>query len=203
MYKIAVFFLILINFTSVRAKLITQSVAEVNSKYLTSRQVVLTALLSVCMKGPCRKTAAVSTKVKSDLFMSQLSKAIFERLAYFESIGVFEDYEPISKTQLNRVMNASISRGLQFNQQEVLKSHRIKMLAKKYIDFKDKNLSVYISNAEAKKYYLQKKAKYPSGKLKDHLASIKKLLQEKQKRRRVEDWVVNMQSKYKVKQFIN
>lgn len=203
MSKLVLIFLASISVTTVNAKLITQSVAEINSKHLTSRQVVLTALLSVCMKGNCRNTAAVSTNVKSDLFVSQLSKSIFERLAYFESIGVFEDYKPITKVQLSRVMNASISKSLQFNQQEILKSHRIKMLAKKYIDFKDKNLSVYISDAEAKKYYSQKKSKYPVGKLKDHISSIKKLLQEKQKRRRVEDWVVNMQSKYRVKQFIN
>ncbi len=196
-------FIALFGFTAQSSTLITQSVAEVNSEHLTSRQVVLTALLSVCMKGKCSNTNSVVTNVKSDAFVSQLSKAIFERLAYFESVGVFEDYKAITKSQINRTMSAQIARKLQFNQQEILKAHRVKALAKKYIDFKDKNLSVYITNAEARKFYAKNKASYPKGQFKDHLASIKKHLQEKRKRLRVKDWVVNMQSKYKVKQFIN
>jgi len=185
------------------ANVITQSVAEVNSQQLTSRQVILTALLSVCMKGPCQKTQSVVTSLKNDNFIGQLSKAIFERLAYFESIGVFDDYEDITKSQLSRTMQASIAKQFQFNQKEVLQAHKIKMLAKKYINFKDKNLSVYITNAEAKKFYTKNKQLYPNGKFADHLAKIKKALQVERKRLRVEDWVGNMQNKYKVKQFIN
>lgn len=200
----SIFFLTLLVSLSLNAQvLVSQAVADINGRHLTSRQVILTSLMSICLKGSCAKSKALPRSVKSESFATLLSKSIFERLAFFESTGIFEDYKPISNSQINLIMNSKVARQYQFNQQEVLKTYRVKALAKKYIDFKDKNLSVYITKAEVIKYYKKNKKLYPEGSVKDHEPAIKKYLWLKRKRKRVEDWVSNMQSKYKVKQLIN
>ncbi len=184
-------------------ELVLQSVAEINSQALTSRQVLLTSLLSSCASGSCGSSELLDVKVQSDEFASLLSKSIFEYLGYLESKSIYSQSAPLSPDLINKVLSHKLSRKLQFERNEVVRAFKVKSLAQKYIQFKDKNLSVYVTSADAKKYYESNSAKFGGLGFEQFETKIKSFLKAEIKKERVEAWVTSMQLKYNVKQFLN
>ncbi len=184
-------------------ELISRTVAEINNDFLTSREVVLSALISSCMDGNCDRLNLTTVKIKTDTFATLLSKTIFERLAYLESKGIFKSKKTMPAKLLAQVLQAAPTKKYRFSANEIKKIYSLKMLAKDYVSFKDKNLSVYITDSEALNEFKVNASKYKNKTFADVKKKIKSELVQVRKRKRVEDWVTSMQLKYRVRQIIN
>ena len=114
-----------------------------------------------------------------------------------------KEIEAARKQLVRKTTKNTLWQNLKVSSKEVETLLRRKLQAKKFIRFKVESSVVPITDDEAREYFEANRVKFGNLPFANFKQNIKSFLGRKQVDRRLKDWFEVLQSKYKVRNFLN
>jgi hypothetical protein len=187
-----------------QAKILSQSVAEVNRHVVTSREINMNLLLDQSLY-PRKKKMTYPIDVASKKFYLEVNRVLIEWVVYLEGqdfsiVNLDKGEVKKSKSYLERsLFRKRHWKELGVSHKELNQLLRRKLIAKKFIQFKVNSTMSPVTDFEAKKYFTQNRSKFGELPFAQFKANIKKFLKKRHLDERLKNWFQVLQSKYKVK----
>lgn len=189
---------------AVSEELVSTSVGIVNKEVMTSREVYARFLMDIALSDPSQlqKSSFRLPAVESPRFGDLLSQNLTEWMVFFESLG-FSSMQ-VSNAQVvsqydkaERVLSSfAIWLSLKIEPSEAKELLKRYLQANKFIQYRVSSAQIPIADEEALRFYQENQSQYGAIPFADSEASIRSVLVQKQKEKRLKDWVSMLQSKY-------
>ncbi len=209
MKTISPFFLVFFLTVSqvIDAKLISKVAGAVGSKYLTSREVLISSHMEAALYGEAKALNISVGKLKLDTpeYYKEVNNTLLEWMVSLEAelfavSNVTDDSLTKSQnTVTKKLAKASAWTELKPTYSEIQGLLKRKVLAKQFIRFKIDSSYVPVSDTEAEDYFKQNKKSYTDFDYSAKKDEIKTLMSRKKVDERLQDWFNVLQKKYRVR----
>ena len=192
------------------SQLISMAVGRVKGHVVTSREVNINFIVESILYG--KKGQRVPVKlydIGSKAFAREVTAVLLEWVVFFESEAFSlakssaKEIEAARKQLVRKTTKNTLWQNLKVSSKEVETLLRRKLQAKKFIRFKVESSVVPITDDEAREYFEANRVKFGNLPFDNFKQNIKSFLGRKQVDRRLKDWFEVLQSKYKVRNFLN
>ena len=203
-----IFFGISLFFSPVgQAKLISKVAGAVGSKYLTSREVLISSHLEGALYGDAKTFYASLEKLKIDTpeYNKEVNNTLLEWMVSLEAelfavSSVTEQSLAKSQAEISKkLLKSSSWNELKPTYGEIQSLLKRKVLAKQFIRFKIDSSYVPVSEVEAEDYFKKNEKTYKGFDYSAKKDEIKTLLSRQKVDERLQDWFNVLQKKYRVR----
>lgn len=191
-------------------ELISTSVGLVNQETMTSRDVYARFLIDTALSDPAqfKKLSFRLPAVESPRFGELLNQNLTEWMVYLESLN-FPSIQ-VSSDLVDQKLNQAIKilesvpawKTLKVERSEgqiILKKY---LQANRFIQYRSSSAQVPVSAEEALKYYEENQSRFGALPFADFEESIKAVLIQRQREKRLKDWVSMLQNKYSARNLL-
>lgn len=201
------FVLFLAGLQPAQAKLLSKVAGGVGSKYLTSREVLISSHLEGALYGESESLATRLAKVKIDTpeYYKEVNNTLLEWMVSLEAelfsvAGVTDQALATSQAEVSKKLVKIPSwKELKASYNEIQGLLRRKVLAKQFIRFKIDSSYVPVSDSEAQDYFNKNQKDYPGLAYLAKKEEIKTRLSRQKVDERLQDWFNVLQKKYRVR----
>lgn len=203
-----IFLLIFLSFSNLGdAKLLSKVAGAVGTKYLTSREVLISSHMEAALYGEASAIGTSLTKLKVDTpeYFKEVNNTLLEWMVSLEAelfavSSVSE--QSLANSQgdvIKKLAKFESWRELKATNSEVQGLLKRKVLAKQFIRFKIDSSYVPVSESEAKEYFNKNQKEFAGLQYKDKKDDIKTRLSRQKVDERLQDWFNVLQKKYRVR----
>lgn len=191
------------------AELISTTAGQVKDKIITSREVELNYMIEKVLSEDEREISAISRlDIESKSFAKEVNAVLSEWMVYLESetftaVSVpMEHINKRTKAGVEKLEKIKAYKSLEPGEKEVLAMFERKLKARALTKFKSESAVVPVTDADAKLYFEQNRAKFGNLPFENFKENIKSSLVRQQVDSRLKDWYDVLRSKYRVRNFL-
>lgn len=194
--------------SSFAAVLVSESVGQVGTRILTSREVQISSTIEHILEPEKNEKGLFQIKPEEPGFPNQVTALLLEAVVAREAesfnVGQVSDQdvkaaaEKVAKT----VKGNSYWEALEVTPDEVRQQVQQKLQAKSFIKFKTESMSSIVSERDVRDYYEKNRAKFGNVPYASIHDNIKAYLGQEQLKDRLRSWFEVIKRKYQVRNFL-